>query len=490
MRFEKRTLNYNLRQNKEFGELLKEGSLKLIASGLMTTVYEDKKKRVAIHGYKTDNKLYAILENRKIFTVYEEWLSDYNRNHSYEKLLGQDAHRLKNETNLDEFELFLHKIFSSNQVKNEYSEIITLEKREELEERIKLIPAMSQDIKNLILDNFKVGSMTSGTVSYSESCSALKDYLKTLHDNEMIESVYPDNFYIENNNKTITEYAYLLPELSSSYKFLLETAIKKNFDKNNRFDFNDGDYFFWVEDEHLFIKDQQCVLEFVGDKDNFVVYFFDHENSDFKKDKEILSEKITNNTVSVIDDIIFKVENGKLSYIDNSMLNSFYINVQSAVKVVESMNIAKKERPFAKNELSYIFDYHYTKYNMSKFEVLANMFLKEMSYFEYDKVSGDFYSDDMIYLPEIRKEGTTINKEIIFRGVFMEDVLNPKISWLNQELENELKEFLNFIKNPENKPKVMGNGGQYSDINKEKIIENMETLLYLNKLPNNRKLKR
>ena len=36
----------------------------------------------------------------------------------------------------------------------------------------------------------------------------------------------------------------------------------------------------------------------------------------------------------------------------------------------------------------------------------------------------------------------------------------------------------------------MGNGGKYLDLNKEKIIENMETLLYLNKVPNNRKLKR
>lgn len=387
---------------------------------------------------------YLIYKNDFTITVYVKEKSDIDTN-----LFASEIHALDNGS-----KIYSNKILSFC-FKENPTEVRTLEFIKQ-SYTTDILEVISQSIYNtmgltathigLTFTTYQVGELLSFS-SFLEK----KFQVPNLLTKEQISKYIKNSL---NNNKNP-----LLPieaETIILLNFLNNHSKKYSID--NQYTFNDLDNHLYHYKNGFFLTDQnfdffvipQGEKDKAGDYQNFVVY----SGSDYKKlSKEDLRKAINNNSFDYFDDITLEIKNGKIVYYYPSDIYSFFFNFKHTAHHFSENENTPIIYPVDILSFDYQKNYFYSEYGMSKMDFLTKALLVLGSGFTYDSEQGTFYSPNIPYLTNIKKEiSKTIDNEqnkkatLNFLSAFYTAHLK-NVTYLNEEWFSALSEVKDVLYN-------------------------------------------
>lgn len=462
---QKNLLSQMLSSQTEFITELGDKTLAFLKSSETEILFENKGPKIFnLYGYKNDKKAYFFLENGNKVNIYSEELDPYNKKDSLKKLAKHHIDRMKEEKTFNGFYLHIYNIFSFQ--KNTYNK----NKSVDIDSIMASLELLSPEYKEILLRNMNVDDFSNGNIKTCESALEMKEYVQVLNDHKLIDNIYPDDFYIKNSQKVLDNYKNSFMSDVYSYQYLIEKTKESGITEDKPFVFGDEDYFVWQNNNRLFIKDQNVTFMFVGEPENLTVYIFNTATYDLSEELKVFDQKEKEGTLSIINDVVFKVDNGKLTFIDNSAIECLHLDLHYSCLSFERAGFSKREFPVDINSPSYQQDFYYTNNGWSKMKFLASAFLGSV---DYDNKTQGFINRSVFYMENLKKEPESPQK-VELNNIFLANNFLDTTIVLNAEWKSMLVEFIHFLKTE--KPKFIDSDNFSPEIAQNYLNENIKSL--------------
>lgn len=475
-------LKYMLCQENDFINNIKKETVSAIKSGFFEKVFSLKNK-INLYGYEYNGGVYIIVDNllEEKISVYHDFIIKNKKKSDLKNILHYEIEKFKH----GEFNIYKSLIFEVSKDENlkKYGIIVSEEMREKVLEKIKKTSTDDQLIK-VMSDAYNVGTLICNDVNFCADCTAVKEYVDFIYSLNGTINIYNESFYIKNSQRVVEKCNIYLDEIMNNVKFLNKVSKMNSNDKENKYDFNDGDYFYWLENENLYIEDQNILYVVKFKEKDITIFYVLKEREGFEKNRKQLEENIKNENTSLIKDVAFKVENNSIKYANNALMYCFFIDLQGAVRVTEENQDGEREIKPPFSDVNYILDYFYNIYGMSKFNTLANVFLSKGGDIKYDDEKGEFYYKEMILMNMnvVKKEPT--NEMLKDFHLMIYECALKKFDKLNDEWIIALSELRNYLENNnpsviDHKKTIESGAAVFKKLDRKVIIEEIE--LYFKK---------
>lgn len=424
-------------------------------------------KNREIKGYKDlDNMVVYLLDKQdKKINVNIDNIHDFNKKKSIKEIIYWEYKEKKGkvEENLHMHTVIECSLQKEEKLENKKDKLPKTE--EEFEEVLRKKMPNSQDvadnfmktIKSVYGEKFLSNADFMNSFSKAENqvmCSTdvgiIAQYTQLLNTKGYLAKVYPNEFFTNLNREAIPKYQRMLPDWIMGMNGMRKACEEnKHTSKSKAFEFNDLDNHVWVKQEKLIVTSQNVGFYFyIKDDDNFTVYMLEKEYKSVDKEIKRIDNAVENKTINDLTDVVLKVENGKITNLNYSLMYCFELDMEYSVKAMKERGIYKVEYPVDLTSYQYQKDYYQHKYGYSEFEFVAQAMMTLGGGFDYDKEKGIFVDDGVKYIPNLPKAPDTRQEKF-------EDFnyLYPKkISHLNSDWLDGLKYTVEVLKRDRPKP--------------------------------------
>lgn len=311
---------FELKKNHAFIDNFRKAVTFLFDSeNILTPLYKDEIREVR-YFKDVENSLYYIFEKTKDgFNVYQEDLFSFNKDKTDAENFRFAIRALKEKQ--EELYVF-YKIFSlisKDKVIKDHEE--NSQKTKEIIEHIK---NGDQDKKKylpflqdtLILDDDELNLRTSSFSCDIYTIIKLNQFFTRYANAEE----YPYDFYFALSQLALEENKEYFKMWNVYTKYLRMICKIHHLNESNKFNFNDGENSVWMENDELFLKDQNSTFYFkIVDDDNYDVYLLKTECSRIEDELGLLNAYLKEPTEKNIDNFRFlmlSVKDGKMVYMN------------------------------------------------------------------------------------------------------------------------------------------------------------------------------
>lgn len=261
----------------------------------------------------------------------------------------------------------------------------------------------------------------------------------------------PDDFWVQLStplNKVVDK---MVDEFSISLQYLFSVA--ESFKNGSKYTFNDLDNNFWKNGKGIVFDNQNlgffCLMK--GDK-NFTVYCYDKEGNSIKRHGKLnqLLKDLKDNGENLINQVALKVEDGKTTFVDNSLVYCFVLDLIATKDSLIEDGYGEPEYPVDIYSYEYQLSFHQKECKFTEAEFIQQAILILGGGFEYDAKNGRFFSKDIFYNPDIvdyRLESEKPLKDISGKASYLKDF--NKVT-LDSSWAAGIERFLKILK--ENRP--------------------------------------
>ena len=174
-----------------------------------------------------------------------------------------------------------------------------------------------------VVGTFKesLGSLFSSDFASTSSAYELKNFFNFLNEGSFSDVNYDDNFWLKHSAQINSLVQPNVIDLATCIYYLEKACVDGDFNKDNKYEFNDMDNYVWIQDDKLCFSSQNVGFAVVRDKKGFTVLAADQESGTAKKYTEVEELlEAAKRGINLIDCAALKVEDGKVVYADNVLL--------------------------------------------------------------------------------------------------------------------------------------------------------------------------
>lgn len=416
-----------INKNKDFCEDVKKATIKFFESDhLLFPLHKDEIREVKYIRLPENDYFYIFEKKGKVLNVYWEMIHDFEKDKKDLEHLYYGLQCMKEKK--DEIYSF-EKVMAINLFKQDHSVEDILEQfnimlerfeAENNQEMIKKVKQVIEYTKNNS-DDFLANALLT-----SSSIDAILSYNRLLAKYVGMKE-YSHDFYLSLADEPTKINAEYLSDWIVKKNYLKKMCDVHGFTKENKFEFNDLDNHVWVQDNHLFINDQNCTFYFEGNDDNnFTVYFLHTEYSSVEDEMVKLNTYLNGKKDGFFEHTVLDVKDGKVIYAsDSSLMYVFKLDIRYSVEAMRNEGL--EEVKYDKDIYSYEYqrDYFYTKYGMNELSFLMRTFLTLGGGADYKSEKGCFEYSDIEYLETLKKEeDSRINKKPSHKTVYQPEFIS------------------------------------------------------------------
>jgi hypothetical protein len=197
---------------------------------------------------------------------------------------------------------------------------------------------------------------------------------------------------------------------------MFDVAEKEKFNSKNKFTFNDLDNHLWKHEKGIAFDSQNFGFYCVMKDQDVTIYAWDQGGNNCKPCTSIskLTKDIKAGNTNLIDHVALKVENGKVTFVDNAMIYSLDLDIIFTKNALVEDGFGEPTYPVDIKSFDYQLAYYQKRYNYSEFQFMNQAMLTLGGGFGYDRESGRFYDDSVrydaslgAYQPEEKEEKAT-----------------------------------------------------------------------------------
>lgn len=259
--------------------------------------------------------------------------------------------------------------------------------------------------------------------------------------------LYSDDFFKELMVEAKNEASKHLEDIKVKRAFFQSICKKEKFTREQPFTFNDLDNHVWMEDDVLVLDDQGCTLFFVGDKDNFTVYYLETIHIEESKEEARFKAALKNNSVDFFKHAILVVKDGEVEYADGGLpMNVFLSDIESSSYVMVEEGLGSPDYKTDITDYDYQRKYFFTKYKTKENDFIFHTFLLIGEGQSYNQETGNICYRDVSYIEDLETEKGIDNKfddkvYTLSGAKFMLD----KITYLNTEWLNAFEKLVKIF---------------------------------------------
>lgn len=450
-------INYTelaINQNKDFCEDVKKATIKFFESdNLLFPLHKDEIREVKYIRLPENDFFYIFEKKGRSLNVYWEMIHDFEKDkkdlehlyygiqcmkekkdeiYSFEKVitisLFEQEHRV--EDIIEQFNIMLEHYEAENN-----------------QEKIKKVKQIIEYAKNNSND------LLTNVLLTSSSIDAILNYNKLLAKYVGMKE-YSHDFYLSLADEPTKISAKYLSDWVVKKNYLKKMCDVHGFTKENRFEFNDLDNHVWVQDNNLFLDDQNCTFYFEGNDDNnFTVYFLHTEYSSVEDEMVKLNNNLNGKKDGFFEHTVLVVKDGKVVYAsDSSLMYVFKLDIRYSVEAMKNEGL--EEVKYDKDIYSYKYqrDYFYTQYGMNELSFLMHTFLTLGGGADYNSKKGAFEYNNVIYLENLKEEkNSRLNTKPSHRVTYQSGYIgmDKGKKKLNKEWYDAFKHFVKMFKENE-----------------------------------------
>lgn len=424
----------------------------------LEVLFKDNQREIKAYRDNENMCIYVLDKTDKKITINIDDIHDFNKKSSIKEIIywqykeknGKAEDDLHMVTVIDcifEKEKKVKKELPQTEEEFETKLLQTLTTEDEKAGLQKMIASLKRVFGDNYLSNegFKSGFEGTGTrVECSTDVSNIEGYMKLLNDKGYMSSVYPMEFFRKLNESAYPKFQAMLPDWQFAMNGLRKACEEnKHTTQDKAFFFNDSDNYVWAKKNKLFLTNQNIGFYFdIKDDNNFVVYFLAKEYCSINKEIKRIDTALKEGTLHPLRDIAFKVEDGKVTSLNYSLMYSFELDIEFSVKAMKSEGIFTMEYPVDTTSYQYQKNYYAQRFNISEFEFVAQAMMTIGGGFKYNKELGNFVDDGVKYIPNLPEAPNTRDQK--FTGF---NYLYPKkISHLNADWLDGLKYAVEVLK--------------------------------------------
>lgn len=446
-------------QETEFVANVTEATKRLFDSDSLEVLYTNKNREIKAFKDMDNMVVYVLDRQDKKINVNIDDIHDFNKKKSIKEIIYWE-YKEKN-GKVEDLHMATVIECSLEKAKKSESKKEKLPKTEEEFEATlrKKMPEENQDLadrfmktlKGVYGENFLSNpdfisgfSKSENHVVCSTDVGTIAQYTELLNKKGLLAEVYPDDFFMKLNVGAIPKYQAMLPDWIIGMNGMRKACEENKYTSYKKsFEFNDADNNVWVKQDKLLVTSQNVGFYFyIKDDNNFNVYLLEKENKGLDKEIKRIESAIEDGTVREIKDIVLKVENGKITNLNYSLMYCFDLDMEYSVKAMKDQGIYTVEYPVDMTSYQYQKDYYANRYGISEFEFVAQAMMTIGGGFDYDKEKGIFIDDSVKYIPNLPKAKNT--RDQTFKKF---NYLYPKkISHLNADWLEGLKYAVEVLK--------------------------------------------
>lgn len=463
-----------INKEKSFRDDMISSLYTLFDNSVMATLYSDEIREVKY--FDTTDFIYVLekLNKGNAIKAYMVLHKQDDKDETVEYLLSYGLSNLKAKQN----KIYGFPLVISNQrtTHNFYSDEM-LNLMEALVNKLEQEGKDSKDVEEM-LENFtemkkQETSKDVETCYYLYKIVCLNKFLNTMTGMKL----YSDDFFKELMVEAKNEVSKHLEDIKVKRAFFQSICKKEKFTREQPFTFNDLDNHVWMEDDVLVLDDQGCTLFFVGDKDNFTVYYLETIHIEESKEEERFKAALRNNSVDFFKHAILVVKNGEVEYADGGLpMNVFLSDIESSSYVMVEEGLGSPDYKTDITEYDYQRKYFFTKYKTKENDFIFHTFLLIGAGQSYNQETGNICYRDVSYIEDLETEKGIDNKfddkvYTLSGAKFMLD----KITYLNTEWLNAFEKLVKIF----NENEVLSQA--FNDDKERQKNEYTSMVKYLNK---------
>lgn len=395
-----------INKNKDFCEAVKKATIKFFESdNLLLHLHKDEIREVKYIRLPENDFFYIFEKKGRVLNVYWEMIHDFEKDkkdfdHLYYGI--QCMKEKKDEIYSFEKVMTINLFEQDHNVEDVLEQFNLILKKFEAENNQEMIKKAKQVIEYTKNNN---DDFLANALLTSSSIDAILNYNKLLAKYVGMKE-YSHDFYLSLADEPTKMSANYLSDWIIKKNYLKKMCDTHGFTKENKFEFNDLDNHVWVQDNNLFLDDQNCTFYFQGNDDNnFTVYFLHTEYSSVEDEMAKLNNHFNGKKDGFFEHTVLVVKDGKVIYAsDSSLMYVFKLDIRYSVEAMRNEGL--EEVKYDKDIYSYEYqrDYFYTQYGMNELSFLMHTFLTLGGGADYNSKKGSFEYDNVIYLENLKEE--------------------------------------------------------------------------------------
>lgn len=409
----------------KFLEDITEATARFFENESLEVLYKNKKRE--IKAYRDDKNMcvYVVDKNDKKINIYMDDIHSFNKTKPIKEIIYW---QYKEKDGKVEDDLHMVNVISCDTEKDKKVKKDIPQTEEEFESKLlknftteeekaglkKMIDSLKQVFGEKYLSNegFRAGLSGKNQVVCSTDVSNIEGYMELLNNKGYMKTVYPIEFFSKLNEEAFPKYQQMLADWQFGMNGMIKTCEdNKHTTKNQSFVFNDSDNNVWGKNNKLFLTDQNVGFYFnIKDDNNFVVYYLAKEYSGIDKEIKRIDKAIKEDTIHPLKDIALKVEDGKITALNYSLMYCFELDMEYSVKAMKEEGIFKVEYPIDITSYQYQKDYYMHRFGISEFEFIAQAMMTIGGGFDYNPEEGNFVDTGVKYMPGLKAAADTRDK--------------------------------------------------------------------------------